>query len=278
MKRFTFPITFILLVASLSTSCDPYTKLMKTGSVAEKDSAAMRYYNKKKYDKAVYLFDELRGIYRGTPRARDVYYYYTYCRYHLGELVSASYYFDDFARQYPRDPKVQEMKYMQAYCSYLTSDPWYLDQKFTYAAIEQLQIFIDTYPESEKTPEANKLMTELREKLAEKAFEQARLYYKIGYSKAAMESFNTMIEEFPDSKYREEGQYLLFRSAVNLSQISVQSKKRDRLEEALNYYEKFVDKYPNSKFVKDAESSFSSVQKEYQKLMEIDQANNNSSK
>jgi outer membrane protein assembly factor BamD len=57
----------------------------------------------------------------------------------------------------------------------------YLDQTDTYKAIDKLQAFIDTYPNSEYLSEANETVRVLQEKI-EKVFENAKGYNTISDS------------------------------------------------------------------------------------------------
>ncbi|MEM0999869.1 MAG: outer membrane protein assembly factor BamD [Bacteroidota bacterium] len=269
MRKLAFPVVILLvLILGVSQSgCDPYKKMAKSDKIADKDSAAVHYYKEKKYDRAVYLFEELLAIYRGTSRMEEMYYYYTYCRYFLGELVSASYYFEDYGKRFPNSKHVEEFQYMTAKCYHLLSDPHQLDQKYSYKAISQYQLFLSRYPYTDKKDKCMEGIKELRERLAKKSFEQANLYYKIGFFKAAVEAFQIMINEYPDSDLREEGQYLLFRSAVRLAQASINARKIERYEEALQLHEKFAVKFPDSKFANDAETVKSTATRSLERLI-----------
>lgn len=268
MRKIIVPfliLTVTVLVASLS-GCDPYRKLAKSDSIADKDSAAMAYYNHKKYDQAVYLFEELMAVYRGHPRMEEMYYYYAYCRYFMGELVTASFYFNDYSQKFPASKHAEEFEFMTAKCYYQISDPYYLDQTYTDKAIDQFQLFLSRNPDSKHKEESMGFLSELRERLAKKAFEQATLYEKIGYHKAAVEAFKVMINEYPDSKFREESQFLLLRAAVDLARSSVSSKRLTRYNEALEIHEKFVEKFPDSKFAGEAENLRAEIEKNQKKL------------
>lgn len=244
-------LVFSVLAVSLS-GCDPYRKLAKSTKIADKDSAAVGYFKQKKYDRAVYLFEELTAIYRGTTRSEEMYFYYAYCRFYLGELVSASYHFEDYAQKYPNSSHAQEFEYMTAKTYHMLADPYYLDQKYTYKAIEYYQLFLSRHPHSEYTDKCMAALKELRERLAKKAYEQAYLYYKIGYNKAAVVAFGNMIDEFPDSDQREEAQFYMLKAASALAAQSTESKRLDRYAEAIEIAEKFEEKFPDSKFKDEA--------------------------
>ena len=82
---------------------------------------------------------------------------------------------------------------MTAYCYYLDSPDLTLDQASTYKAIENLQLFINLYPKSERVNECNQLIDKLRNKLETKSFLNAKLYFKIGDYKAAIFAFITSV-------------------------------------------------------------------------------------
>jgi outer membrane protein assembly factor BamD len=266
-------VPFLLIAASLLTvttlsSCDPYRKLAKSDAIADKDSAATAYYNHKKYDQAVFLFEELMAVYRGHPRMEEMYYYYAYCRYFMGELVTAAFYFEDYADKYPGSKHAEEFEFMTAKCYYQISDPYYLDQKYTLKAINQFQLFLSRHPDSKHKDKSMEYLTELRERLAKKAFEQAKLYLKIGKHQAGVEAFKIMINEYPDSKFREEAQYLLIKSGVELASSSISNKKLQRYNEAMEFHEKFVEKFPSSKFAEQAEGLRTDIEKNQKKLLD----------
>ena len=260
MKNCLIICLSVLVLGSGLQSCSKeykkYSTWTRKGSVSQKDSAAFYFYNRGDYEKASYLFEDLRPAYRGTDRAKIILYHYAYSKYKFGLYVIAGHFFEQYTQLYPNDELTPECAFMKAYCNFLESAPYYLDQTFTNQAIADFQLFVNKYPYHEKVEESNKLMTSLREKLAQKEFETARLYYKIQNYRAAVTSFEVMIQEFPDSRYREEAQFLWFKSAVLLGDVSILSKKKNRYLDALDLYERFVDKYPGSLYLKEAENLY----------------------
>ena len=65
---------------------------------------------------------------------------------------------------------------MAAYCYFLESPSPTLDKTNTLKAIEELQAFIDKYPNSDKIDECNNLIDKLTIKIHNKAFKIAKLY------------------------------------------------------------------------------------------------------
>jgi len=229
---------------------------IKKGTVSQKDSAAFYFFEQESYDKASFMFEELMSLRRGDARSPEYLYHFAYCKCHQNLYISASFYFQQYTQQYPQAEKFEECAFMVAYCYYLQSDPHFLDQEYTNKALNQFQAFVNIFPASEKLGEANEIMATLRERLAKKAFEQANLYLKVENYKAAVEALRNVIRQFPDSRYREEAQFLLVKAAVELASVSVISKRRNRYLDAVDFYQAFIDKYPNSTFARDAENLY----------------------
>lgn len=270
MKKYSIFIVLLIIGSLGLESCSKeyrqYTKYTKKGNITQKDSAAVYFYKRKEFEKASFLIEELLPVVKGTAREEELLYYYAYAKYGLSEFVMASYYFEQFTVKFPNSKKAEECLFMEAKCFYDQSDPHYLDQTYTTKAMVQLQGFINAYPESERVAVASKYLTELRERKAVKAFDQAKLYYKVYEFKSAVQALQVFMEEYSDSKYREEAQFLMFKSSVYLADASVDIKKENRYLDAIEYYQKFIDKYPHSAFIKDAESLSKHAQKGLEKI------------
>lgn len=221
-----------------------------------KYNAAVKYYEKKDYYHALQLFEELITVFRGTARAEQSYYYYTYCTYYVDDYAMAAYNFNNFIQSYPNSRYAEEMQFMYAYCYYQDSPSSSLDQSSTLEAIDKFQLFINKFPTSERVAEANKLIDELRLKLESKDFNNAKLYYRTEYYKAATVAFENLIREYPSTIYKEEALYLALRSAYLYAQNSVEAKQDERFQETIEQYYRLIDNFPESRYLRDAEKIF----------------------
>lgn len=251
----------LLLFASCNKEYRTYSQYSRKGSISQKDSAAFFYYKNGDYERAGFLFEELQAAYRGQERAKTILYHYAYAKFNSGLYVVSAYYFDQYAKLYPADPKTPECTYMVAESYYRESAPSYLDQSYTRQAIQQFQLFINNYPFAQQIGEANARINELRERLAKKQFDTAKQYFDREKYKAAVTSCQVMLEEFPDSRYREETRLYMLMAAFELAENSIPSKKRNRYLDAIDHYETFIDAYPNSVFKKEAENTFLKTKK-----------------
>jgi len=251
MKKIFLPILFLMLFVS----CSKYQKILKSTDLAFKFDKAIMYYEKDDYNRALPLFEELSTVFMGSVKAEEVNYYYAYCHYSLGEYMMAAYLFETYANTYPNSKHTEECQYMSAYCFYLLSPIYKLDSKNTYKAINQLQLFTNLYPKSDRVKACNKLIDELREKLTKKVFNNAKQYYITEYHKSAIIALKNVLLDFPGSEYEEEIYFLIIESSFELAKNSIISKKQERLENTIAAYNEFVDKYPTSKFLKQAQDT-----------------------
>jgi len=244
-------IVLILIAGSCKSK---FEKLKASNDNAKKYQAAIAYYNKKDYNKALELFETLVQRYRGQAQAEDLYYYYAYTNYRLKDYTSGSYHFKQFADTYPSSSRAEECNFMSAYCYYLDSPVYSLDQENTTKAIDKLQLFINLYPKSERVAEASKLIQNLRDKLERKAYENAKLYLTIGDYQAAVIDFGNVLRDYPDTKYAEEMEYLTIKAQYEYAQHSSEAKQEDRFNSVINFEKQFTEKYPSSKYTSDAVS------------------------
>lgn len=245
----------------LIVSCDRYNKLLKSTNYDLKLTKAKEYYDKEQYIKSSQLYDELIPVVKGTDKAEDVYYYYTWSEYQLGDYLISQYHFKNFTRQFPTSKRAEECYFMNAYCYYLTSANYKLDQSSTKNAIKEFQSFVDAFPESKLIDSCNTTIDLLRNKLEKKDYEIAKQYFKLDDWKAAIVSTQNFIKEYPNSVYNEEMFLVMIESYYLLALNSIPSKREERLDGAIENYVKFVDLYPKSSYLSRAESVYSSCKR-----------------
>lgn len=246
-------------ILCLTAACNPYQQLLKSTDYDLKFAKAKQYYNEGDFEKTLPIFEELMTIWRGNKNVEDIYYHYAYSHYCLGDYVAAAHHFESFANNYPRHPNAEDTRFMTAVCYYDMSPPISLDQTDTEKALEALQIFANTYPDSDKLPKCDSLSNLLRLKLANKAYNAAYLYYKIRSYKAAATAFKALLREHADTPKREEAMFYIVKSYYLLAQNSISDKQRERYDLAVQNYIEFIDKYPDSQFRREAESIYTNA-------------------
>ncbi|MBL4577213.1 MAG: outer membrane protein assembly factor BamD [Flavobacteriales bacterium] len=239
MTKLLLRSVFVAFILFTGVSCSQYQKVLKSDDLDFKYNQATKYYEEGEYFKALTLYEELIGLYRGLGRAEEIYYYYSYSHYYLEDYIMAGFYFKNFLRTYPTSQHAEESMFMSAYCYYLNSPGPSLDQSSTYKAINELQLFTNRYPKSEKVAECNDLIDVLRDKLETKAFDNAKLYFHLREYKASIVSFNNVVKDFPDTRYKEQVLFYILKSSYLLAVNSIYSKKKERFTSTLQAYYKF---------------------------------------
>lgn len=238
----------------------------------------MKYYKKADYYKASVLFEEITPLLRGDSTAEKTQFYNAYANFYQGNYQMSSYLFNSFYATYNNSPFAEESYYMHAYSMYKDTPPYNLDQTNTISAIDALQTFINSYPDSKYAENCSKNLQDLRERLERKAYEKAKLYFKTrdpswgGLSNylASVVTIENFKKDFPDSKYNEELSAMQITAQYELADLSLFNKQKERYTETLTFYEKFVDKYPKSKYIKDLEKYYERSLKGLEKVAEIE--------
>ncbi|HDR67641.1 MAG TPA: outer membrane protein assembly factor BamD, partial [Bacteroidaceae bacterium] len=169
------------------------------------------------------------------------------------DYMMAGHYFSELASTYLNSVYLEESQFMTAYCYYKQSPRPELDQDNTFRAITALQLYMIRHPNSERIPECRELIQELSDKLVEKSYISAKLYYDLGYYKAAIIALRGSLAEYPDTKYREEVLFLILKSSYLLADNSVVSKRMERFQSTIDEYYSFMGEFPESSYIKEAE-------------------------
>lgn len=239
----------LVLTLFLMGSCSDYHKMIKTNTASTPEDikvAALDYYKKGDYLRSVTLLEQIIPIYKLTSQGADLYFKYCMGNYKMGDYLLSGYYFKRFIRQYPTSKHTEEALFLSSLCSVHNSPQFSLDQTETYNALDQLQIFIDQYPNSSRIDTCNQIMDGMRAKLELKQFEYAKLYFQTENYKSAVVALKETLIKYPESKYKEDIYYLLVQSNFELAINSVPTKKLDRLNNTLKSYRNFVAAFPES--------------------------------
>ena len=159
MKK-TFFIAFVGMSLLLSACKSEFEKIRSSGEVDRIYTKALEYYDQEEYQKAQSLFELIISSYRGKKEAEEIYFKYAYTYYYLEQYILASYYFKNFSNTYGASDLREEADFMSAYSNYQLSPTFRLDQSYSASAIEGFQLFVNTYPNSSRVEECNRLIDE----------------------------------------------------------------------------------------------------------------------
>jgi outer membrane protein assembly factor BamD len=242
----------------LFSSCGEYNKILKSTDYELKYSYAKKYFNAKQYTRSATLLEELVTIFKGTTYAEESLYLLAQSYYGQKDYQTASQYFNTYYTTYPKGEYVELARFYSGYGLYLDSPDPRLDQAQTHEAINQLQLYLEYYPQSEHSSEAQNIMFELQEKLAYKELLATRLYYNLGtyggnnYLSSVITAQNAL-KNYPYSKYREEFIFLMLQSKYELALVSVDEKLQGRYRDVVDEYYNYVNEYPEGKYIRRAQ-------------------------
>jgi outer membrane protein assembly factor BamD len=246
-------ITCIAIVTIGQMACKDIEKIKKSTDQNYKLAKANEFYDKKKWEEANILYEDLLTVFKGTKQFEDLYYKYTYSFYNMNNFLAASYHFKNFSDIFPNSARHDECEYQTCMCLYKMSPESTLDQSSTVKAIGALQTFVNTHPESPKVAEANKIIDEARKKLEKKDGDAAALYFKISEFRSAGTAYASLIKKYPDSDLCDYYQLMVAKSNYNYARLSIPAKQEERFNIALVDYNDFLSNYPNSKLKSEAD-------------------------
>lgn len=255
-----------LLFVLLLSSCNELTKVQKSTDLFEKYSYAKKFYNTGKYEWAAQTLEEILPYFRGSSEMEQALYLKAQAYYKAKDYVQAQTAFSQYYTEFPNGEYTELARFYSGYgLAQDIPDPR-LDQAKTIAAMQELQLFLDYYPQSEKAEEAKQLLFSLQENLAEKEVLNAKLYYNLGnyifnnYESCIITARNAM-KSYPYSIHKEEMHYYVVASLYQIAKNSVVEKQQQRLRDLRDEYYNFINEFPEGKYRKTVDKYFEYAEK-----------------
>lgn len=252
-------ITILFVAVLVFASCSKFSVYQKSTNIEFKYKGAMEFYNQKSYYKAGTLLEELLPLMKGQNEAEKALYTFAYTQYYQKFYVLSAYWFKRFYDTYPRSAFAEEAYYMHCKSKFEDSPEYSLDQTTTLEAKDGIQQFLEAFPQTKYLEQCNTMVDKLNYKLEFKAYNLAKQLYRMKDYRACVMSFDNFAKDFPSSKYIEELMYYKIQSQYEYATQSLESKRKERLKSALEHYYAFIDKFPESKFIKDAEAIYDKI-------------------
>lgn len=259
--RFKFLAAVLMFCSMLSSCKSEYEALLNGNDVDAKYEAAFDYFNHGKYSKAAQLFENMSILTSNTERDDTVQYYWGLCNYRYKDYYTAETNFSKFIMSFPYSPFFEEASFLRIDCLYRSTYRWELDQTPTYNAIKTISEYIIENPKSTHVPICKKMLDELNERLDTKAFENAKLYYKMERYKSAVTAFKNILKDDADNIYREDILYYIAKSSFKYAQMSIESKQKERYLSFIDDYYFFIGEVEDSPYRREMDALFHRAQK-----------------
>jgi len=251
----------VLIILVLLSSCGEYGKLLKSTDYDLKKTKAKEYYDEGQYVKTTELLTQILPRFRATEEAEELNWMNAQSYFGMKDYFTAGSYFKSFIEQFPFGKHAEEANYMAALCDYNISAHPELDQDNTRNALEGFNIFLTKFPNSSKAEGCKKMIKSLEDKLVEKSYLSARLYYDMKQYKAAVVALNNSLKEYANTIYREKMMYLKLNSLFQYAELSLVNKQKERYQATLDDYYSFMEEFPKSTYSKDVNSIFQKTNK-----------------
>lgn len=259
--KFRNIILAVLAVISMSSCKSQYELLLSSNDTDAKYKAAFEYFNNKKYSRAATLFESLAALTDGTDRDDTVRFYWGLSNYNFKDYYTAETNFQQFAESYPRSPFASQARYLRLDCLYRSTLRYELDQQPTYKAMSAISEYMLEYPDNENMLVCKDMLEELGERLDRKAYEAAKLYYKMEDYLASHVAFRNVLKDDAENMYREDILYYIAMSSYKYAYLSVPSKQKERYLSFIDDYYNFIGELPDSHYRKELDAIYAKAQK-----------------
>ncbi len=255
-----------LLIAALAvlalTGCSSkFDTLLSGTDVDSKYAAAFEYFNDGKFQKAAKLFESLSVQTNGTSKEDTVQYYWGLSNYRFKDFYTAETNFSKFITNFPRSPFTPEASFLRLDCLYRSTFRYELDQMPTRAAIGSIHQYLVDNPGNVHTDVCNEMLRDLNDRLDKKAFEGARLYYKMEDYQASRVAFRNILKDNAENNYREQILYYIAMSSYKFAHLSVAAKQKERYLTFMDDYFNFIGEYPESIYKRELDVVYKRAQR-----------------
>lgn len=235
-----------------------FNRVYKTSNYDYKYEYAKECFARGKYTQAITLLQELVTIQKGTDNAEESLYMLAMAEFCDRDYESAAATFKKYFSSYPKGAYAEQAAYYIGQSLFMSTPEPRLDQTPTIGAINAYQQFLDFYPDSKLKESASKKLFELQDKLVQKEYLSAKLYYNLGgyfinclsggsNYEACIITAQNALKTYPYTSMREEFSLLIMKSKFKLAEQSIEARRLERYRDAEDECYGFLNEFPESK-------------------------------
>lgn len=259
----------LLLVLTMLSACSEYSAVLKSNDYEYKYEAAKALYADGHYRQAAELFSMLLAPLKGTSYGEESLYMLAESNLRAKDYESAAMFFKKYYQVYPKGHYMEMARFNSGYSLYKQVADIRLDQTSTMEAIREYQDFLDYCPNTGLKEQTHAVIYELQDRLVEKEYLSAKLYYDLGtYTlnsiyggnnyEACVVTAQNALNDYPyaSADLREDLSILILRAKYHLARQSVEAKRVERFRDAIDEYYAFENDFPESRYLQEANSIF----------------------
>lgn len=205
---------------------------------------ANRLQTQGKYQKAIEQYEKLLSEFPSQEIAEKARFELGRCQFQAGEYDKAVATFEQFIDSYGTGDLADNAIYMIAVCYMKQAPGPERDQTMTLRAVDELNLLLKEYPNSDVAADAKLALAECRSKLAEKEYLNGMLYLNLGYFESAVIYFDLVVKTYADTRWVAPSLLGKASSLIGLG----------RIEDATELLEQIIKEYPHGKEAKEAAS------------------------
>ncbi|MFN3597787.1 MAG: outer membrane protein assembly factor BamD [Rubricoccaceae bacterium] len=244
----------LALLAPLFAACSGPGNTI--GSAEEAFARGQEAFERRRFDTAAQHFRTALDFGRTTELAVEAQFMLARAHFENREFLIAANEYTRFLDFYRNNPRAEEAAFERIRAYYRLSPPFELDQTDTEQALVHIRQFLQQYPQSPRVPELVAMQEELREKLARKQFEAGRLYERRRFFEAAVITYRGVLTDYPTSAFADDAQLGMLRAQVGFAEASIPARQAERFREALAFYDRFTQLFPQSPLAREAEALY----------------------
>jgi len=244
------PIIILLLSFSFILGCST-TKDKKLESPSKLLREAKRFYKggdaeraKDKINMIMEDFPDSNERIAGLMLLGDVHY-------REEEYEEAKFQYQKFTELYPAHKYVDRAHFYQAMSNFKLSDLASRDLTPVKSALEGFKNFINDFPDSTYKIQAQKIVRQCLDILAQNIFEIGKFYFRTGSYQSAIIRLKSLMVEYPTHSYIAEAEFLLAESYFH----------EQNYTKARVHYKIVLQKYARTKFAKQARIKLRTLRK-----------------
>lgn len=193
--RKNFFVIFLFLSFVLVTSCAKKEKLSQLDiSDEELFNKAFNFYEQKKWDKSIDLFQKYIFTYPANKKTELAQYYLADSYFNKRSYTESIVEFEYFIKNYKSYNLKKDALYKLSISYFKISPPYQFDQSLTFSAIGVMREFLTSYYDDERSKEIDSLLNLLLSRIEEKKLHTGDFYYR-GKKYRSAEIYYGLVDE-----------------------------------------------------------------------------------
>ena len=181
---------------------------------------AIKKYDAGKYASTKAILDDVKQQCAGHRIMDSTEYYLAMSLVHMKMYADAKLEFTRITQDFPRSSYFEEAQFRIGYCVFKSSLSVDRDQTETREAQRLFSDFLQSYPSSNFADSAQKYLKTTVNKLAEKDFNSAKFYQKMGEKESAVVCYKAFINDYPASPFTAQARLNLGQMLVELGRTA----------------------------------------------------------